>query len=88
MPHTASAVGPILDREEWRLIQALRGLPPSPLRARLIALIDELVDFAREPRCPEAQADGVPCESAQRSCDQCLQLTALVEMLRNGLRRH
>ena len=88
MLHTASAVGVFLDREEKRLIQALRDLPPSPLRVRLVALIDELVDFVSEPRCPEAQADGVPCENAQRSCDQCLQLTALVEMLRNGLRRH
>ncbi len=88
MLHTASSEGAVLNREEWRLIQALRELPPSPLRARLVALIDELVDFVREPHCPEAQADGVPCENAQRSCDQCVQLTSLLEMLRNGLRRH
>lgn len=76
----------ILSREEWRLVSALRDLPPSPLRDRLMALLDELVDFVREPQCAEAQADGVPCETVRMACDQCQQLISLLELLRTGLR--
>jgi hypothetical protein len=75
-----------LGADEWRLIQALRELPESTLRARLWELLVELTDFVREPRCPEVQADGVPCASAQASCDQCAQVTDLLERLRGGLR--
>lgn len=74
-----------LGAEEWRLIQALRDLPPSALRDRLWELLVELTDFVREPKCPELQADGVPCADAHASCDQCVQVTALLDRLRNGL---
>lgn len=30
--------------------------------------------------CPEAQADGVPCHEAGRSCDVCIQATATGEV--------
>jgi hypothetical protein len=74
-----------LSLEEWRLVQTLRELPPSPLRDRLMLLLEELVEFVREPHCPEMQADGVPCASAQLACDQCRQLTGLLDALRHGL---
>ncbi len=74
-----------LGADEWRLIQALRELPPSSLRERLWELLVELTDLVREPRCPEVQADGVPCASAQASCDQCVQVTGLLQRLRSGL---
>ena len=83
----ATGVHAVLAREEWRLVCALRDLSPGPLRDRLTALIDELVDFVGEPQCPEAQADGVPCETARMACDQCQQVMALFEMLRTGIRR-
>ncbi len=85
---TAGAEGGLriaLSAEEWRLVQALRELPPSALRERLVMLLDELVDFVREPHCPEMQADGVPCATATAACDQCRQLTGLLEALRLGL---
>lgn len=75
-----------LGADEWRLIQALRELPESTLRTRLWELLFELLDLARDPRCPEFQADGVPCASAHGSCEQCEQVAALLARLRGGLR--
>lgn len=74
-----------LDGDEWRLILALRDLPPSPLRDRLWELLRELVAFVQQPACAEMQADGVPCENPQAACDQCLAVTALLEGLRTRL---
>ncbi len=72
-----------LGADEWRLIQALRELPPSALRERLWELLVELIDYIREPRCPELQADGVPCASAHSSCDQCDRVQSLLLRLRD-----
>lgn len=75
-----------LNADEWRLIQALRDVPPSALRDRVWELLVELTDLVREPKCPEVQADGVPCASVHSACDQCVQVSALIEGLRTGLR--
>jgi hypothetical protein len=71
--------------EERRLVEALRSIPPSPLRERLVALVSELTDFVAEPGCAEMQADGVPCSSAHASCDECRKLTELLDGLRGRL---
>ncbi len=71
--------------EERRLIDALRAIPPSPLRDRLAQLVSELVDFVAAPGCAELQADGAPCTSAQASCDECRKVTALLDGLRSRL---
>ena len=71
--------------EERRLVEALRAIPPSPLRDRLAQLVSELADFVAAPGCAEMQADGVPCNSAQASCDECRKLTALLDGLRTRL---
>ena len=71
-----------LSAEEWRFVSDLRALPASPLRERTLDLFNAVLEFAREPRCPDAQADGVPCETPSRSCDQCLHLEEMLETLR------
>ncbi len=71
--------------EERRLVETLRGVPPSPLRERLLALLSELLDFVSHPGCTEMQADGAPCSSAQAACDQCHKLTRLLDGLRTRL---
>jgi hypothetical protein len=74
-----------LEDDEWKLVAALRDIPPSPLRDRMSLLIDELVAFVANPGCPEIQADGVPCSSAQMSCDRCRHMTDLLDALRERL---
>lgn len=74
-----------LTSEERRLVEALRSIPPSPLRERLATLVAELADFVTSPGCSEIQADGAPCHSAQASCDECRKLTELLEGLRTRL---
>jgi hypothetical protein len=71
--------------EERRLVEALRSIPESPLRDRLMQLVSELADFVAAPGCAEMQADGAPCSSAQASCDECRKLTSLIEGLRTRL---
>ena len=75
-----------LSPEELGLVLSLRELPDGRLRQRALVLVRELVEFARAPRCNEVQADGVPCPSAQNSCDQCVKVDALIEVLRHRLR--
>ncbi len=74
-----------LNADEWRLIQALREVPPSALRDHVWELLVELTDLVREPKYPEVQTNGVPCSSPHSSCDQCVQVTALIERLPAGL---
>jgi hypothetical protein len=71
--------------EERKLVEALRSIPESPLRDRLLQLVSELADFVAAPGCAEMQADGAPCSSAQAACDECRKLTGLIEGLRTRL---
>ena len=74
-----------LGPEEWKLIAGLRDIPESPLRSLTFEMMAALVDFVREPRCPELQADGAPCTSATADCDQCAKVRALLYTLRAGM---
>ena len=72
---------------EYRLVSALLDMPEGPLKARLRALLDELAAFARNPRCHEMQADGVPCEQPQRDCETCHVVLRLLDDLGQGVPR-
>ncbi|MGD1146320.1 MAG: hypothetical protein ABR961_00040 [Thermoanaerobaculaceae bacterium] len=74
-----------LTPEEWSLISGLRDIPPSPLRDLMHEMMTALVDYVREPRCAEMQADGVPCSSPTADCEQCLKVQQLLKTLRQGV---
>jgi hypothetical protein len=74
-----------LSRDEQKLLLALRGIPPSPLRDLMTALVGELADFVAEPSCAEMQSDGAPCPASDVSCDECRKLTTILEGLRGRL---
>lgn len=66
---------------EYRLLTGLREVPESSLKTRVKALVEALLWMAREPRCAGNQADGVPCASVHASCEQCLQVTRMLDGL-------
>jgi len=74
-----------LTPEEWNLISGLRDIPPSPLRDLMHEMMTALVDYVREPKCAEMQADGVPCASPAADCEQCLKVQDLLKTLRHGV---
>jgi len=76
-----------LNQDEWQLVSGLRDIPLSPLRELMHDLLQALIEYVREPKCPELQADGVPCESAAADCEQCLKVKALLTTLRHGVPR-
>ena len=86
MSETISVEGG-LSHEEQRLIARLRDVPESAVRQELMTLLEDLVDFVGDPRCPEAQADGVPCVSLALACEQCQMVTAVLAGLHRRLRR-
>ena len=71
--------------EEYRLITTLRDMPESPLRVRVFRLLGELLEFARNPRCGQFQADGVPCPGPEADCDQCEVVLAMLTRLEGEL---
>jgi hypothetical protein len=73
--------------EEYRIITTLRDMPESPLRERVQRLLDEVLEFARNPRCFEYQADGVPCADPEADCDQCQVVLAMLDRLEQRLPR-
>ncbi len=79
---SAPSVKIALSAPEWRLVAGLRAVPLSPLREKALELCEAVVEFAREPRCPEMQADGVPCEAPGVPCEQCLHVDGLLEALK------
>lgn len=70
-----------LSAEEWRLVSALREIPPSPLKLRVARLLEELITFVQEPRCAEMQADGVPCDNVNAQCDQCVHVAEMLDKI-------
>ena len=74
-----------LNQAERELLVALREIPDSPLRDLFTRFVSELTEFVANPTCPEMQADGAPCTSAEASCDQCRKLEQLLEGLRTRL---
>jgi hypothetical protein len=76
-----------LSPEERRLIVQLREVPLGPVRQQLVELLGDLVGFVRDPCCPEAQADGVPCLSLAIACDQCQMVAGTLAALHRRLRR-
>jgi len=75
-----------LDAGEWKLVSALRDIPPSPLQALVRELTSEVAAYAQEPHCQELQADGAPCESATADCEECRKVKDLLETLRRRVR--
>jgi hypothetical protein len=67
---------------EWRLISELRAVPSSVLKEKVLQLFAAVVEFAREPRCAEVQADGSPCDTPSTSCEQCLHVDGMLDALR------
>lgn len=74
-----------LTAEEAKIVAALRAIPESRLRDLTLTLVSELADFVARPSCPELQADGAPCPSAETACDECRRVSALIEGLRTRL---
>jgi len=74
-----------LTAEEAKLLRALRALPESRLRDLMTTLVSELADFVAQPSCPELQADGAPCPTAETACDECLKVSSILEGLRSRL---
>jgi len=81
MEHVSVKLSP----EEWKVISGLREIPPSPLRDLMNEMVTALLEYVREPRCAEMQADGVPCASPTADCEQCLKVHQLLITLRHGM---
>jgi hypothetical protein len=85
--HAKAPVHVALEDAEWHLLRELREIPPSPLRDRMLEVIEALVAFVQNPGCPEIQADGVPCKSPHTDCEGCAQVTGLLDALGERVRR-
>ncbi|HQR45734.1 MAG TPA: hypothetical protein PK598_06930 [Thermoanaerobaculia bacterium] len=79
---TEPGVSIALTPAEWRLVSSLREIPSSALKEKALELFAAVVDFARDPRCAEVQADGVPCETPSVACDQCLHVDRILDVRR------
>jgi hypothetical protein len=75
----------VLSAEEWALVCGLRDIPDGLARGELLDLLLDLVDFARDPRCPAAQGDGVPCLSVSAACEQCRRVADVLALLHRRL---
>jgi hypothetical protein len=74
-----------LNHSEWRVIAALRDLPDGQLKDLVRQTIGELLEYAREPKCPEMQADGVPCATPAADCEECRRLKEILGDLRQAM---
>ena len=63
-----------LSHHERELIEGLRAIPETALKRKIVGLVDDIVRLGQEPRCVEAQADGVPCACADSSCETCIEV--------------
>jgi hypothetical protein len=70
-----------LSCEEWALVSALREVHSNSLKARVAALLRDLLVFLRDPKCAEMQGDGVPCDDVRASCDQCMHVAEMIDSM-------
>jgi hypothetical protein len=70
-----------LTTREHDLIRGLRDIADSRLKSRILTVIDDLVRLGQEPRCADAQADGVPCGCGQSQCETCSRVFERVDVL-------
>jgi hypothetical protein len=70
-----------LTTREHDLIRGLRDIADSRLKNRILAVMDDLVRLGQEPRCADAQADGVPCGCGQTQCETCNRVFERVDAL-------
>jgi hypothetical protein len=70
-----------LSSEESALVWCLREIPEGKSRDELAGFLRELFTYVRDPKCAQAQADGVPCPVVGRTCDECCDVAGLVELL-------
>jgi hypothetical protein len=70
---------------EALLIRRLRDELPPDRQARFFREFEQLLALAAEPRCAEAQADGVPCGTAQNECEECGRALAWLARLRSEI---
>jgi hypothetical protein len=83
MPEQPSPPSPAEDfAREALLIQRLRDALPPDTRAGFFREFDQLLCIAADPRCAEAQADGVPCGTADSNCEDCGRAIAWLARLR------
>lgn len=72
----------VLTDGEWQMIARLREVPEGQMRELLFEFLGQLIEFVREPRCPEVQADGVPCGAVSTDCAECLAVKEMLQTLR------
>ena len=80
--------GPVqvpLGAEERNLVSSLRNNPACPLKARIDALLGDLVKFAADPKCFEFQGDGAPCTNTNGDCESCRKVTDVIDLLRRRI---
>ena len=75
----------MLSADEWALVCGLRDVPDGVARGELLDLLLDLVAFARDPRCPAAQGDGVPCLTVSAACEQCRRVGDVLALLHRRL---
>jgi hypothetical protein len=76
---------PALLRSEIGLLRSLRERCGRWVVPELLGRIDRALQVADCPSCAEAQADGVPCASPSRECEQCCHSLDWVRSLRQEL---
>jgi hypothetical protein len=83
LPDSATPTEPFMRHLEalLDLRQKLPAATPPDLRRRLTLAIQ----VASSPCCPESQADGVPCGTAETSCDHCARALKWIERVRGEL---
>jgi hypothetical protein len=72
---------------EWSLVWRLREIAPGRLKNEVTALVRQMLELAQQPRCAEAQADGVPCDSAAADCVECQNVALRLARVRTALGR-
>jgi hypothetical protein len=77
----------VLSPEESALLDGLREIPDCAVRDELLALLLDLIDYARHPECARAQGDGVPCTTVSLSCEQCQRVTEVFANARRCVQR-
>ena len=70
---------------EKKILASIRELPEGHLKHKLEAFLVDLTVFVRDPKCAQVQADGIPCESVQADCEQCMKVDHLIADLQRTL---
>lgn len=72
---------PTLTPQEAEILAVLRAMPGPQTQERILRLLKSIAFYVEHPRCQGMLAEGFPCGTPTRTCDECHEIWDMLDRL-------